>query len=62
MKNANKTDFILCWIPEEAHLEPVRAILLHLSMTGRHDPRGGGCETPPPVSQALELTKHQIPS
>eukprot|EP00961_Rhodomonas_salina_P112177 1509905-Rhodomonas_salina.1 len=46
MKNANKTDFILCRIPEEPHLEHVHTMLLNLSMTGRHDPRGGGEKSP----------------
>eukprot|EP00961_Rhodomonas_salina_P027591 372916-Rhodomonas_salina.1 len=57
MKNTNKIDFTLCQIPQEPHQEHVRTVLLNLSMTGRHDPRGGGCDTP----RLTRPGNHQIP-
>eukprot|EP00961_Rhodomonas_salina_P127443 1718373-Rhodomonas_salina.1 len=60
MKSANKIDFILCQIPQEQHQGCVRTVLLNLSMTGRHGPRGGGCEIP--VSQGPGIIKYPISS
>eukprot|EP00961_Rhodomonas_salina_P003102 42845-Rhodomonas_salina.1 len=51
MKDVSRTDSILCLMPQPLHHCSVRTILLNLSMPGRHDPRGGGCETP--ISQAI---------
>eukprot|EP00961_Rhodomonas_salina_P221674 2997278-Rhodomonas_salina.1 len=55
MNDDNRTDFILCLIPQQLHHDCVRTVLLNLSMTGRHDPRGGGCDTP--VSQSPGIIK-----